>query len=156
MNLLVVKHIPFKKLFAYRIFCGLKDIFVKDNHRSKLLLNRNKTMDIKSFLIKTSIVFLAIYLVVVIPLASSIKDATKGIDISLSKTSTKLILVSLISNPETLYLLASDEVKSANKVKAQMFIDTAIGIVESHNSSPAYKIKFYKLRDKILEMPDKK
>lgn len=156
MNTILANRIPYKKLFAYQIFYGLRDVFTTDKQLSKVVPNRSRSMDIKSFLIKTSVVFLAIYFVVVMPLASSIKDATKGIDISLSKTSTKLILVSLISNPETLYLLANEELKSANKVKAQMFINTAIGIIESHNSSPVYKIKFYKLRDKILEMPDKK
>ena len=156
MITILAKRIPYKKLFAYKIFYGLRDVFTADKQLSKVVSNRSRSMEIKSFLIKTSVVFLAIYFVVVIPLASSIKDATKGIDISLNKTSTKLILVSLISNPETLFLLANEELKSANRVKAQMFIDTAIGIIESHNSSPAYKIKFYKLRDKILELPDKK
>lgn len=156
MITILTKRIPYKKLFAYQIFYGLRNVYAKDKQLSKVTLNRSRSMDIKSFLIKTSVVFLAIYFMVVMPLTSSIKDATKGIDISLSKTSTKLILVSLISNPETLYLLANEELKSANKVKAQMFIDTAIGIIESHNSSSAYKVKFYKLRDKILEIPDKK
>lgn len=156
MNNILLNRIPYKRLFTYRFFCVLWAAFRADTEPSRLLLFRSKSMDIKSFLIKTSVVFLAIYFVVVMPLASSVKDATKGIDISLSKTSTKLILVSLISNPETLFLLANEELKSANKVKAQMFIDTAIGIIESHNSSPGYKVKFYKLRDKILEMPDKK
>ncbi len=112
-------------------------------------------MDIKSFLIKTAVIFLSIYFFIVTPLVSSIRNATGGIDISLNKTSTKLMLVSLISNPETLYLLANEEVSAANKTKAKMFIDTAIGVIESHNTNPEYKVKFYKLRDKILEMPDK-
>ncbi|QWE10870.1 hypothetical protein [Polynucleobacter sp. es-EL-1] len=155
MNNVTLNRIPYKKLFAYRFLSALRASFNSDKQPSQQKSIGSKSMDIKSFLTKAAVIFLAIYFVIVMPLASSIKDATKGIDTSLNKTSTKLMLVSLISNPETLYLLANEEVGAANKGKAKMFIDTAIGIIESRNSNPSYKVKFYQMREKILEMPDK-
>lgn len=150
------KKFRYDSLYMYRFF----RIFIRNTSNQskefKLPANSGAIVDIKNFLIKLAAIFIAVYVVIVLPLTSALKESVKGLDISLSKTSTKLMLVSLISNPETLYLLSIDEIKMGNKAKARMFIDTAIGILETHNGNPIYKQKFYKLRDEIDRLPDSK
>lgn len=111
-------------------------------------------MNLKEYLIKLVAIFLAIYLVVVLPLSKTIQSGIQGIDFALTKPSTKWILTGLIANPETLYVLANQELQVGNKKKAKMFMDTAMGIIETHNTSSAYRNKFYKLQENILSLPD--
>ena len=146
---------PYRKLYSYQLLRWFVDQFNNKTQKLDNPLKGNKVMNIKEYFIKLVAIFVAIYLVVVLPLANTIKSSVQGIDFALTKPSTKWIVTGLITNPETLYVLASQELEAGNKKKANMFINTAMGIVETTNTSTTYKQKFYKLQEKISSLPEK-
>ena len=149
-----IDNTPYRKLYSYQLLRWICDQFNNKTQKLDEPLKGKKVMNIKEYLIKLVAIFVAIYLVVVLPLSNTIQSSVQGIDFALTKPSTKWIVTGLITNPETLYVLASQELQAGNKKKANMFIDTAMGIVETHNTSPVYRQKFYKLQEKILSLPD--
>ncbi len=104
---------------------------------------------LKFFIIKTVVFFSAIYLFIILPLSSSVEMAFRGLDHALAKPSSKLMLISLISNPEVLYQIANEELRKGNLEKANNFTLVALGIIEIHQTDPAYKAKFYELEKRI-------
>lgn len=147
---------PYRKLYSYQILRFFIKHDISEEHNLRDSLNGKRKMNIKEFLIKLVAVFVVIYIAIVLPLTTSIKEAVQGIDFALAKQSSKWIITGLISNPETLYVLATQELESGNKKKASMFIETAMGIIETNNTDASYKKKFYKLKDKIDSMPNAK
>ena len=99
--------------------------------------------------IKYLLIFLFIYSFLILPFGDFINKIDKKL-VSIDRDpANKIIAISLISNPETLYLLALNSMKEKNYVKADMYISTAIGIVEISSASIEYKKKFHILRAAI-------
>ena len=146
---------PYRRLYSYQFLKYIAGQLTANSRKHDETITVKKTMNIKEYLIKLVAIFAAIYLVVVVPLSNTIKTSVQGIDFALAKPANKWIMTGLITNPETLYVLAAQELESGNKAKANMFIDTAMGIVETHNASPSYKQKFYKLQEKIVRLPER-
>jgi hypothetical protein len=147
---------PYRKLYAYQFLKFIASQFNSNEHKLNNSLNGKSVMNIKEYLIKLVAIFALIYIAVIFPLSNAIKSATQGIDFALAKPSTKWIITGLITNPETLFVLANQELEAGNKKKANMFVDTAMGIIESNDTNPAYKKKFYKLKEQIMALPDQK
>lgn len=150
----LIDNSPYRRLYTYQFLKYITSQLAANSRKHDETITGRKTMNIKEYLIKLGAVFTAIYFVVVLPLSNTIKSSIQGIDFALAKPSNKWIMTGLITNPETLYVLASQELESGNKKKANMFIDTAMGIVETHNASLRYKEKFYKLQEKISRLPE--
>ena len=138
----------FSNLFILRPFLLLKE--GEDAKSCSNQLQMDASMHtLKSFFIKTILVFAAIYLCIILPLSKAIEVGFSGFDQALAKPSTKLMLIGLISNPEVLYQIANEELVKGNLEKANNFILAALGIIESHPTSSIYRAKFYDLERRI-------
>jgi len=128
-------------------------LFLKEGRPEVITTNKFQTgsfmHNLRLFFIKTAIIFMAIYLCIILPLSKAVEHGFSGFDQVLTKPSTKLILIGLISNPEVLYQIASEELSKGNLDKANNFLLAAIGVIESHQASVAYKAKFYELEKRI-------
>ena len=135
-------------LFIFRPFLWLQERELVTQRFGKLQMD-STTNNLKFFFIKTCLIFVAIYLCIIIPLSRAIELGFSGFDQALSKPSSKLILIGLISNPEVLYQIANQELANGNLEKANNFILAAIGVIEIHQTGPLYKSKFYDLEKRI-------
>lgn len=140
----------FSYLFLLRPFWLMRKEVPSNVSSNKLQID-TPMHTLKFFFIKTALIFSAIYLFIILPLTSTIEVAFRGLDQALTKPSSKLMLISLISNPEVLYQIANEELSKGNFEKANNFILVALGVIESHQTNPAYKVKFYDLEKRIAE-----
>jgi hypothetical protein len=103
--------------------------------------------EVKNFGIKTAIIALGI-IVTVIVLAPDLGAVSDSINRALSKEKNKVLLMSFIQNPGSLYRAAAIDERDGKLDNAIMEMEAAIGLLEMHGADTKVVHRYYaKLSD---------
>jgi hypothetical protein len=108
---------------------------------------------IKQYFIFLIFVFFIIYLDfrVLNPIFNSVSNFSKRLASIDSSPDNKIIYISLIQNPETLFMLSSSAFSRGEYDKAEVFINTAMGVLLINKISNEDVKKYMILKDEILK-----